>query len=233
MFDRISPRYDLLNTILSLGLDRLWRRRAVEAARPREGGRYLDAGCGTGDMVLELLRQSPGSSVVGIDLSPKMLELAAAKVRKAGLSGRGELRIGDVTAMDFAAASFDGVLSAFCIRNVVDRLCALRELRRVLLPGGWAVVLELTRPSGGALRLAHRLYNRWVVPLVARPFADARAYRYLGESIEAFPDAREVVSLMRQAGFLRPVARPLSGGIVTLFVGQNWGHHPISAAETG
>jgi demethylmenaquinone methyltransferase/2-methoxy-6-polyprenyl-1,4-benzoquinol methylase len=220
MFDRISPRYDLLNAILSLGLDRLWRRRAVEALRPADGGRFLDAGCGTGDMIVELLRQSPGGRAVGIDLSARMLDLAHAKVRKAGLEARVELLPGDVTATDFAGASFAGVLSAFCIRNVADRLGALREMRRVLAPGGRAVILELTRPHSGVLRLAHRLYNRWVVPLVARAISDAGAYRYLGESIEGFPDPREFMALMRQAGFRQILHRPLTGGIAAVFVGE-------------
>lgn len=220
MFDGISPRYDRMNAILSLGLDRRWRRRAVETLGPAAGERYLDAGCGTGDLCRAILREAPAASVTGLDVSPGMLGLAAVKLRGAGVADRAHLCEGDVTAMSFGDASFHGVISAFCIRNVTDRLRGMKEMRRVLRPGGRAVILELTRPRSALVRFGHRLYGGTVVPLVAAMLSDAGAYRYLTRSIALFPDPDRLADLMGEAGFARVAHRPLSGGIVTLFRGE-------------
>lgn len=220
MFDGISPRYDLMNAILSLGLDRRWRRLAVETLKPVGGERYLDAGCGTGDLCLAVARSAPAASVTGMDVSPRMLEIAAAKARRAEVGERVQLGEGDVTAMAFGDASFHGVVSAFCIRNVTDRLRAFREMRRVLKPRGRAVILELTRPRSALVRFGHRLYGHTVVPLVAALLSDAGAYRYLTQSIDLFPEPGRLADLMGEAGFARVTHRPLSSGVVTLFHGE-------------
>jgi len=221
MFDRIARRYDRMNAILSLGLDRRWRRRAVSALDPRPGRRYLDVGCGTGDIAMEILRRSPGSEVIGIDPSHRMLDLAAERARRAGLSDGLALRVGDATELAFPDASFAGVVTAFCIRNITRRARALAQMRRVLAPGGRLVILELTVPDGRVLRLGHRLYTGWLVPLAGRLLArDAEAYRYLVDSVRDFSPPRELLAAMGEAGFAHPRHERLLGGTVTIFLGH-------------
>ena len=220
MFDRIARRYDVMNTLISLGLDGRWRRQAAARLAPRQGGRYLDVGCGTGDMALEVLRQAPGAEVIGLDPAQQMLALARAKVRAAALAGSISFQVGDGTALAFSDGTFAGVISAFCIRNVTHRERALSEMHRVLAPNGHVVLLELTAPTGSLLRLGHRLYNRWLVPLAGRLATDGKAYQYLVDSIEDFPEAQEVESMLTEAGFVRSSHTPLCAGAVTVFVGE-------------
>ena len=216
MFDGIAGRYDLLNRVLSLGQDRRWRRRAVGELAPQAGERYLDVGCGTGDVALEVLRQCPDARVTGLDPSRGMLALAQ---RKAG--GAVGYVVGDALALPFADGVFAGVAMAFCFRNVVDRLGAAQEMRRVTAPGGRVVVLELTVPEKRLARFGHRFYNRWLVPLVGRLLAGRRgAYQYLADSIEAFPKAADIAELLAEAGLQRVRHVPMTAGAVTLFVGE-------------
>ncbi len=174
MFDRIARRYDLMNRLLSCGLDRRWRRKAVETLAPRPGGRYLDVGCGTGDLAVEILRQCPGASVVGIDPAEGMLAIAEAKIARAGLTGGAGFQTGDAEALDFADGEFAGVISAFCLRNIAHRTRALMEMRRVIAPGGQAVILELTVPTSRIVRAGHWLHTRCLVPLAGRLVASCR-----------------------------------------------------------
>ena len=220
MFDGIALRYDRMNRLLSLGLDRRWRRRAVAALNPQPGQRYLDVGSGTGDVAIEILRQAAGATVVGIDPAQQMLEIAQAKVQSAGLEGRIGFQAGDVTALPFDDGVFSGVISAFCIRNVSHRLRALAEMRRVLAPAGRVVTLELTVPVSRLVRLGHRLYTRWLVPLAGSLVARREAYRYLVDSIEDFPRPQDVQSTLEEAGFGSTTCVRLSGGIVSIFVSR-------------
>ena len=220
MFDRIARRYDLLNKVVSLGMDRGWRRKAVAELDPRGGERFLDVGCGTGDMGIEILRRQGGAKVVGIDLAERMLDIARGKVAAAGLADDVSFRIGDAERQAFDAASFDGVVSAFCIRNVAHRALALEQMGRVIRPGGRAVILELTKPRGKLMSVGHRLYNRWVVPLAGRVLSSGQAYRYLVDSIEDFPDPDHITATMEEAGFHDVRRIGLTGGGVTLFVGR-------------
>ena len=218
MFNAIARRYDRANHLMSLGLDRGWRRKAVEALAPQGGGRYLDVGCGTGDVALEILRRCPGASVVGIDAALGMLKVAAAKLEGAGSAA---LQAGDATALAFRDGAFEGVISAFCIRNVADRAMAFAEMRRVLVPGGRVVILELTLPTSPLLRFGHWLYNRTVVPVVGRLLTRAKSpFRYLVNSVRDFPRAEAVLSIMAEAGLRQARHLPLTGGTATLFVGE-------------
>lgn len=221
MFDAIARRYDLMNAVLSLGLDRLWRRRAVGALAPRPGGRYLDIGCGTGDVGIEILRQCGGASVIGLDPAERMLDIARAKVAAAGLARAITLRAGDAADLPFDDGQFAGVVTAFCIRNVADRLRAVTEMHRVLAPGGRVVILELSVPSNPLLAAGHRLYNRCLVPLAGRIIARSRgAYQYLVDSVADFPRAPEVLATLARAGFDDPCGCPIHGGIVTIFTAE-------------
>jgi len=222
MFDQIAGRYDLLNALISLGLDRYWRRKAVAVLAPRSGEIFLDVGCGTGDVALEIVRREPRARVVGIDPAMAMLLLAGHKVRRARMADRVTFRAADVTspAEKFPEAPFDGVTCSFCIRNIPDRAAALGRMASVLRGGGRAVILELTRPQHRLARLGHKLYNRWLVPLAGRFLSRAGAYRYLVRSIEYFPEPRAICDAMAGAGFQNVRMNGLSAGVVTLFTGD-------------
>ncbi len=220
MFDRISDGYDRVNRFLSLGLDRGWRREATASLSPEPHKRYLDLGCGTGDMALEILRQTPEALVVGIDPSQGMLDMGAGKVAAAGLEDQILLKAGDARSLEFPDNHFDGSITAFCIRNVTERLRALTEIRSAVKPGGILVILELTEPPGPVMRPLFRIYSRLVMPLVTRIMSSAPAYRYLADSMAHFPDPETITSMMKEAGFTDVSFRPMTLGIVHLFVGH-------------
>src|SRR4029077_10059202 len=160
MFDRIAPRYDLLNRLLSIGTDLEWRRRALDLARLGESGRALDVGTGTGDFALALLTRSPRSATVtGVDISPGMLGIAERRALKAGVSSRYERLIASVESLPFADGTFDVAMAGFVIRNVGDIPRGLREVRRVLRPGGRAVILDLHTPRNPVVRRVYRAYS--------------------------------------------------------------------------
>lgn len=217
MFDRIAPRYDLLNSLMSLGLHRYWRGKAVRHLLSGSGCDFLDIGCGTGDMALAILRQSPDARVTGIDPSAGMLDLATAKARQTGLADRVVFLDGDATALPFPDASFDGIVCAFCLRNIADRRTALAEMRRVLRAGGTLAILELTAPRNGLLKGIHNLYTRRLIPQMGWILSQKNAYQYLADSIDHFPPAPVIVDELVKAGFPRSQHRSLTGGFVTLF----------------
>lgn len=219
MFDRIAPRYDLLNRLLSAGVDRRWRRAAVELlALPREA-RVLDLCTGTADLLIEALARAEGRRGFGLDLSTAMLQRGQAKLARRGLAGRAALAAGDAERLPFRAARFDGALVAFGIRNVGDPGSALAELWRVLRPGGRLVVLEFSTPPGALGRL-YRLYFRHVLPRVGGLVSgDPDAYAYLPASVARFPEPAGFAALLRRAGFEDVGYRPLTGGIAHLHRG--------------
>jgi len=221
MFDRIARRYDRTNHLMSLGLDRRWRRAAVAALTPVPGGAYLDVGCGTGDVMIEILRCCPSAAVVGVDPASRMLEAAARKFASAGAGEAASLVAASALDMPFDPGRFDGVISAFCIRNVTGRHRALGEMLRVLAPGGRIVLLELTVPDARLLRLGHRLYARLAAKLAGRLIGrDAAAYRHLVDSIEDFPRPDVVAAMMASVGFADLAHTHLAGGAARLFLGR-------------
>ena len=221
MFDRIAPRYDLLNRVLSLGTDLSWRRRALEVARLVESGRALDVGTGTGDFALALLAQSPRSATVtGVDISAGMLRVAERRAARAGLGPRYERLIASVESLPLPDGVFDVAVAGFVIRNVHDIPRALREMRRVLRPGGRAVILDLHTPRNPAIRRLYRAYS-FVSPRLAVAIgSDPEAYRYLPRSIEAFYDPEALAGLLRNAGFMRVRFERLTFGIAAIHVGE-------------
>ena len=222
MFDQIAKRYDLLNAVISLGLDRYWRGKAVAALAPKSGEVFLDVGCGTGDVALETVEKEPNARVIGVDPAVAMLLIARKKARTAGSADRVTFRQADITdaAAKFPEAPFDGVTCSFCIRNITDRAAALERMIDVMRPGGRAVILELTRPDHKLARVGHKLYNRLFVPLAGRFLSRAKAYRYLVKSIEYFPDPQAICDAMTAAGFENVRRTKLSAGVVTLFTGN-------------
>jgi demethylmenaquinone methyltransferase / 2-methoxy-6-polyprenyl-1,4-benzoquinol methylase len=209
MFDRIAPVYDVMNHVMTAGLDRKWRKLAVrEVVWP--GDRVLDACCGTGDLAVEAERH--GGRVVGLDFSARMLERARQK------SGAIEWVQGDALELPFGDGEFDAATVGFGVRNLADLQGGLCELARVLRPGGKLAVLEITRPHG-ILRPFFRLWFDVVVPLLGRVLPGGEAYTYLPASVRRFPGPEDLSALFERAGFETVRFRLLGGGIVALHVG--------------
>jgi demethylmenaquinone methyltransferase/2-methoxy-6-polyprenyl-1,4-benzoquinol methylase len=210
MFDRISPVYDVMNRVMTAGLDRRWRRLTAQAA-VRPGDRVLDACCGTGDLALEDLHA--GGDVVGLDFSERMLERARRK------SDAIEWVQGDATDLPYEDGSFDAVTVGFGIRNVADLEVGLRELARVLVQGGRLGCLEITRPRG-ILRPFFRLWFDGLVPLLGRVLPGGAAYTYLPASVRRFPGPTDLAAALERAGFRDVRVRLLAGGIVALHTAE-------------
>jgi demethylmenaquinone methyltransferase / 2-methoxy-6-polyprenyl-1,4-benzoquinol methylase len=220
MFDAIAPRYDLLNRLLSLGIDQRWRRLLVEKLALRPGARVLDHATGTADLALLIARSQPEIQVVGVDPSTEMLRVGRVKVEAAGLGSRVSLQTGSAEDLSaFEPGSFDGVSMAFGIRNVPDRARALREMARVTRPGGRIAILELSEPPGGLMGALARLHVHQIVPWVGALLSGAREYRYLQRSIAAFPPAETFAGMMAESGIVVQSVLPLTFGVCHLYVG--------------
>jgi demethylmenaquinone methyltransferase/2-methoxy-6-polyprenyl-1,4-benzoquinol methylase len=220
MFDRIAPRYDLLNHLLSAGIDRRWRRACVDFLELSGPARLLDLCTGTGDLLIEALDRDPRHKGVGLDLSGEMLRRAARKLDRRGLEARASLAAADAVRLPVAGGRFDGALVAFGIRNVGDPAAALAEVRRVLRPGGRLVVLEFANPSG-LVGAAYRLYFERILPRVGRLVSgDGSAYSYLPASVARFPGPEGFTALLERAGFGAVSRRRLTLGIAWLYRGE-------------
>lgn len=220
MFAAIAPRYDRANRLLTAGVDEAWRRRAVSELAAVRGGTVVDLCCGTGDLVFHLLRSDPQLHVTGVDFTVPMLDGARARALKADPHGRATFMEGDVTALPFADASFDGATMGFSMRNVVDVLAALKEARRILRPGGRFVNLDVTKPASPLVRRLFGLYFYGIVPLVGGLVGGSKtAYRYLPNSLTNFPDADGLAERFRTAGFREVRTIRLGMGAIALHVG--------------
>jgi demethylmenaquinone methyltransferase / 2-methoxy-6-polyprenyl-1,4-benzoquinol methylase len=210
MFDRIAPVYDAMNRVMTAGLDRRWRRITIEST-VRAGDSTLDACCGTGD--LAIAARAHGADVVGLDFAERMLERARLKAPEL------EFVQGDMLALPFEDGAFDSATVGFGVRNVEDLAAGLRELRRVLRPGGRLGILEITTPRG---RLApfYRLWFDRVVPLLGKVLPGGSAYTYLPASVRRFPAADVLARLLEESGFGDVRYRTFAGGIVALHVGE-------------
>jgi len=220
MFDSIAWRYDRLNHLLSLGLDRRWRRRAVRELALGGGEQVLDVCTGTADLAVEALTAPSGQAreVVGVDFAGEMLRLAAGKVARLNLASRARFARADATRLPLAGSSFDAAMVAFGIRNVLDPEAAIEEFRRVLRPGGRLAILEFGMPKIPGIRAAYRAYFRWVLPRIGRRMSQhGEAYSYLPASVEQFPEPEDFATLLRQHGFSDVRAVPLTFGIVYLY----------------
>jgi len=215
MFDRIAPVYDVMNRVMTAGMDVRWRRLAAESV-VRPGDRVLDAACGTGDLAIADLGAGAGR-VTGLDFSERMLERARRKAvrRKEAL----DWVQGDMLALPFADATFDAATVGFGVRNVDDLALSLSELRRVLRPGGRVAILEITQPRG-VLRPFYSLWFDRVVPLLGKVLPGGAAYTYLPASVKRFPTAERLADMLRESGFADVRFRLLAGTIVALHTGS-------------
>src|SRR5262245_15866079 len=221
MFDAIAPRYDLLNHVLSAGMDRGWRDRAVDALSLSPRARVLDLCTGTGDLAMAIVHRANGATVVGIDFAGEMLRLAREKVSGASLDRRIRLVRGDATHVPLPDSSCDAATIAFGIRNVAEPQRALAELARVIRPGGRLAILEFGQPRIPGIRTLYSWYFRYVLPLVGRMISKHQsAYSYLPASVGTFPPPAEFARVIAATGFSQVRAVPLTFGIVYLYVAE-------------
>lgn len=217
MFDNISPRYDFLNHLLSLGIDKAWRRKAIRLLAPLRPALMLDVATGTGDFALQALSLNP-VKIIGVDISEGMLEMGRRKISRLGKSGLIELKSGDSENLHFEDNKFDAVTVAFGVRNFENLEKGLREIFRVLRPGGMLVVLEFSRPRKFPFRQIYNFYFRLILPKIGQLISkDKSAYTYLPESVEAFPDGEAFEAILKKVGFNDTACRPLTFGISSIY----------------
>ena len=221
MFDHIAPSYDRLNRLMSLGLDRGWRRRAVRSVAARDPRHIVDIACGTGDFAISLARAIPAAHITGVDLSEGMVGVGRRKLADLGLDTRVSLTVGDCLAgAGIAEGSADAVTVAFGVRNFADLAAGYRAMYRMLRPGGQLCVLELARPANALVRPGYDIYTRLAIPLAGRIISgDRRAYSYLPETIAAVPRGQRMLQIMQQAGFADTACRELTLGVCCIYTG--------------
>lgn len=219
MFNNISGRYDFLNHLLSLGIDKIWRRKAVNCLKKDHPKKIMDVATGTGDFALALLRLKP-EQVIGVDISDGMLEMGRKKMRRLRVDQLVHLKKGDSENLDFEDNSFDAITVGFGVRNFQDLKKGLNELNRVLKPNGKLVVLEFSKPSRFPVKQFFSFYSQVIIPFFGKKISkDERAYTYLPESVAAFPEGDAFLQIMNECGFSELHAKRLSGGIATIYTG--------------
>lgn len=219
IFNDIAPKYDLLNHLLSMNIDKGWRRKAIKYIGEDEKNCLLDVACGTGDFSIAASRTGV-RHVTGIDISVNMVEIGRKKVRDLGLEDRIDLQSGDSEQMEFPDRKFDVVTVAFGVRNFEHLELGLREMQRVLRPGGKVIILEFSMPEYFPMKQLYKFYFRHILPTIGGWISGNKgAYTYLPESVMRFPQGDVFLDIMRQCGFQEPVQRKLSFGIASLYVG--------------
>ena len=218
MFDRISPKYDALNHLLSLNIDKVWRRKTAKAASKNAPATILDIATGTADLAIALAKHNPQAHVTGMDFSEKMLEIGKEKVQCHNLEDQIELKHGDAAALPFENSTFDAVTVAFGVRNFEDLDKSLSEISRVLKPGGQVIVLEFSMPEKFPVKQLYRFYFKRILPFIGKRVSkDAHAYDYLPASVERFPKPEAFLRLLSEKGLKYAMKKSLSLGIVTLY----------------
>ncbi len=221
MFDNIAPAYDRLNHILSIQIDKIWRRRVVKKVRSFNPSTILDLATGTGDLAISLARNIPSAKLIGIDLSEGMLAVAQRKVEEAELSQRVELKCGVAEDIKLAEQSVDVVTVAFGVRNFGDLQKGISEMVRVTKAGGHIVVLEFSSPDNPIIRWGYNLYSHNILPFIGGLISkDRRAYEYLPASVDEFPSPKRFVEIMQSAGVAECQILTQSFGIARIYIGR-------------
>lgn len=221
MFNRIAPYYDFLNRFLSLGIDTLWRKRAIKLLDNNKAKVILDVATGTADVALEAAKQLDADRIIGIDISNEMLEIGRTKVKKRGLDTLITLEEGDSENLPFEDNTFDAITVAFGVRNFENLENGLKEMYRVTKPGGKVVILEFSQPTTFPFKQLYNFYFRNILPVIGRLTSkDPRAYRYLYESVQAFPDGDQFLSILTKLGYKSNQCIPLTLGVCSIYVGE-------------
>ncbi|MDN3205002.1 bifunctional demethylmenaquinone methyltransferase/2-methoxy-6-polyprenyl-1,4-benzoquinol methylase UbiE [Algoriphagus sediminis] len=219
MFDNISPKYDLLNHVLSLGIDITWRKKAVKMLAQDKPKLILDIATGTGDFAIEALALNP-EKIIGVDISEGMLSEGRKKMKKKGLDHIIDLQLGDSEGLLFEDNKFDAVIVSFGVRNFENLEKGLADMYRVLKPGGKTVIVEFSKPRKFPMKQAYGFYSNYVLPQVGKVVSkDKSAYTYLPESVQAFPDGEDFLAVLKKVGFTSTVCKPLTFGISSIYVG--------------
>jgi demethylmenaquinone methyltransferase/2-methoxy-6-polyprenyl-1,4-benzoquinol methylase len=219
MFDNISPKYDFLNHILSLGIDRIWRRKAINLLKEDQPKLILDIATGTGDFAIAALKLNP-DKVIGVDISAGMLEVGKKKMIKRNLTDKIEMQLGDSEGLEFEENKFDAVIVAFGVRNFEHLEEGLADMLRVLKEGGKVVILEFSQPRVFPLKQLYNFYFRWILPKIGRLISkDQSAYTYLPESVNAFPDGDAFLKIMNSVGYKKTTCKSLTFGISSIYTG--------------
>jgi demethylmenaquinone methyltransferase / 2-methoxy-6-polyprenyl-1,4-benzoquinol methylase len=220
MFDNVSPTYDLLNHVLSGGIDILWRKKAIKLLAAEKPRTILDIATGTGDFAIEALALKP-EKIIGVDISEGMLNIGKEKIKKIGMNSVIELRVGDSENLPFPDNTFDAIIVSFGVRNFENLPKGLQDMNRVLRPGGTCLVLEFSKPQGFPFKQLYNFYFKYVLPTIGKLISkDASAYTYLHDSVQAFPDGTAFLDIYQQAGFKQTKCIPLTFGISSIYWGK-------------
>lgn len=220
MFDQIAPKYDFLNQVLSFGIHKRWRKKAVKKLIDLKPKRLLDVATGTGDFAVEAVRQLNPDKISGADISEGMMEFGRKKIAELNLQNKIEFVSGDAASLPFSDNTFDAITVGFGVRNFAVLQDGLKGMHRVLRPGGMLVVLEFSKPRKFPFKQSYNFYSRYILPLIGRMFSkDKRAYTYLPESVAAFPDGEDFLNEMKNAGFSSVSWQPLTFGVASIYTG--------------
>jgi demethylmenaquinone methyltransferase/2-methoxy-6-polyprenyl-1,4-benzoquinol methylase len=221
MFDNVAGKYDLLNRVLSGGIDIYWRKKALSMLKGKKNDLILDIATGTGDLAIEANRILKPNKIIGVDISKGMLEEGKVKIQKLGLSDKIEMQLGDSEKLLFDNNTFDTVIVSFGVRNFENLLKGLTDMHRVLKPGGTCMVVEFSKPTNFFFKQAYWFYSTKILPLIGKLVSkDSSAYTYLPESVKAFPDGEDFLKVYRAAGFEETKAIPLTFGICSVYLGK-------------
>ncbi len=219
MFDSIAPAYDLMNRMMTFGLDKMWRHNTVKRIAKTSPRQILDIATGTADLAISMARKISNVTVTGIDLSANMIALGDKKIHEARLDSQVKLQVGDALALPFDNDSFDAITAAYGVRNFEHLDTGYAEMLRVLRPGGKLYILELTPPASPIVKPLYNFYTHCIIPLIGRMVSkDTRAYSYLPESIKAVPARNDMTKLMTDAGFANAHWTSMTLGVCTLYI---------------
>jgi demethylmenaquinone methyltransferase/2-methoxy-6-polyprenyl-1,4-benzoquinol methylase len=221
MFDNIAPYYDFLNRLLSLGIDTIWRKKAIAKLKGQNPKMVLDVATGTADLAIEISRQLKVEKIIGLDIANEMLEIGRKKLKRKGLDNLINLTLGDSENLPFEDNTFDAATVAFGVRNFENLELGLKEMNRVLKKGGQIVVLEFSRPTLFPFKQLFNFYFKYILPFIGRfTSKDPKAYSYLYESVQAFPDGNEFLKVLKNTGFSDTKFEALTLGICSIYVGK-------------